>query len=75
MFLSSKMLIRHDISDGLHFLGVLLQEEHDTFCDISDRMMEEKEKEMVKLNEENRNLSRLLEQRQRVSFSSISTCS
>ncbi|CAA6673255.1 unnamed protein product [Spirodela intermedia] len=45
-----------------------LKEEHDTFCDISDRMMEEKEKEIIKLKEENRNLSRVLEQRQHVYY-------
>ncbi|MQM15304.1 hypothetical protein Taro_048248 [Colocasia esculenta] len=40
-----------------------LKEEHDTFCDIADRMMEEKEKEITKLKEENKNLCRSLEQK------------
>uniref|UniRef100_A0A1D1ZHY7 Protein GRIP n=1 Tax=Anthurium amnicola TaxID=1678845 RepID=A0A1D1ZHY7_9ARAE len=49
----------HDLKNQLEELKLLykkLKEEHDTFCDISDRMMEEKEREIVKLTEENKTL-------------------
>lgn len=45
-----------------------LKEEHDTFRDIADRMIEEKEKEIAKLNEDNNNLHHSLELRSSVDY-------
>ncbi|XP_064942543.1 protein GRIP-like isoform X2 [Musa acuminata AAA Group] len=43
-----------------------LKEEHDIFRDIADRTIEEKEKDMAKLIEDNKNLRHLLESKQHV---------
>ncbi|CAL9078809.1 unnamed protein product [Musa textilis] len=43
-----------------------LKEEHDIFRDIADRTIEEKEKDMAKLIEDNENLRHLLESKQHV---------
>ncbi|GKV21919.1 hypothetical protein SLEP1_g31844 [Rubroshorea leprosula] len=45
-----------------------LKKEHASFCDLADRMMEEKDKEISKLLEENKNLQRSLELRPPVCF-------
>lgn len=47
----------------LHRKYQKLKEEHDAFRDIADRTIEEKEKEIVKLGEDNKNLRRSLESR------------
>ncbi|KAK1272411.1 Protein GRIP [Acorus gramineus] len=41
----------------------MLKEEHDSFRDIADRMLEEKEKELAKVMDENRTLHRSIESR------------
>lgn len=49
--------------DELRLKYQKLKEEHDTFRDIADRTIEEKEKEIVKLGEDNRHLRCSLESR------------
>ncbi|XP_058090665.1 protein GRIP [Magnolia sinica] len=45
-----------------------LQEEHDSFRDLADRVMEEKDKEIAKLLDDNKNLHRSIEVRQSVEY-------
>ncbi|XP_072956107.1 protein GRIP isoform X1 [Typha angustifolia] len=53
---------QHDL-EKLKFQYGKLKEEHETFRDIADRMIEEKEKEIAKLIEDNKNLRHSLESR------------
>ncbi|CAK7355522.1 unnamed protein product [Dovyalis caffra] len=50
-----------------------LKEEHDSFRELADRMMEEKDKEISKLVDDNRNLHHSLESRPRVDHHDDST--
>lgn len=48
---------------------LIFQEEHESFHDISDRMIEEKEREIAKLLNENKDLHHSLEAKAAVSYS------
>lgn len=45
-----------------------MQEEHASFRDLADRMIEEKDKEISRLLDENKNLQRYMESRPMVCF-------
>lgn len=47
---------------------MVFQEEHQSFRDIADRMIEDKEREIAKLLKENRDLHQSLDARPAVSF-------
>lgn len=62
----NKMSSGHDVQKELDELKVLynkLKEEHDSFRDLADRMIEEKDREISKLENDNKSLHRSLELR------------